>query len=670
MAITPPESKKPLARQLAKLLAERDGARLLSLMQQLTLLEPLAEPEPGPARIGIWVRRDEGGKTVWARAPIEPMILWSDMDRIEEKRSSPRVVFLGESVARGYFYDPHYGPAKALRTHLENLGFTGAELVDLARTDQSRSGVLALLRASLVLEPDAIVIFGGNNWSGYDDLSTEEAIDLAAALRSKPTLDYLRTLVEARLERLANAFVDEVCALAQERRIPVVFVIPEYNLADWRSQHHEAPLIEAHTHWCELQAEIREALKGEDYERVRTLASEIVALDGGTSPFGQEMLAKAAVARGDTAAAHAHLVRARDADSWMPAPTTPRCFAIVQDALRERGRARGAKVVDLPRIFAEWSNGEVPGRRFFHDYCHLTLEGIQVSMAAAATELASALSADTRSWRELARSEVKLDARARAAASLLGAVHNSSWGQPAELVRHHLAQAVSLHPDVATTAACVAEFCGRGMLPIMTSAYGELLSRGDNSIARFFADWSPGLHTTLVESVADVTARALPELAGRLEDIRIHDHAVDGRRLDLLDAAYWLSSHQQLDRRQPHELVFRAFNPASSFSVVCKAPRALVLELTHRLPSAGEIEVFFAGERVARLGSGTGWTRSRIEVDAKLVDRGTNHVVVGWPTPTANVSRALLEIADWIERGVTRPFHSVFGELAQLEVSA
>jgi hypothetical protein len=43
---------------------------------------------------------------------------------------------IGESVARGYLYDPQFTPAMALEAILQaQLGHNAVEVIDLARTD-------------------------------------------------------------------------------------------------------------------------------------------------------------------------------------------------------------------------------------------------------------------------------------------------------------------------------------------------------------------------------------------------------------------------------------------------------------------------------------------------------------------------------------------------------
>ena len=67
--------------------------------------------------------------------------------------------------------------------------------------------------------------------------------------------------------------------------------------------------------------------------------------------------------------------------------SAPQLTTAARELLREAARRHGFLAVDLRDVFAEHAGPGLPGRRLFLDYCHLTLEGIQVAMAAVAAEV-------------------------------------------------------------------------------------------------------------------------------------------------------------------------------------------------------------------------------------------------------------------------------------------
>src|SRR5215469_13807684 len=118
--------------------AETRAARHLYLTGILgaapTLRAPrLARGGPHTLKIGVWGRESAGQEAAFVRTPDGrgEWFNWAAKDRIEPKRGKWRVAFLGESVARGYLYDPQFNPALALESILRSeLGAAEIDVVD------------------------------------------------------------------------------------------------------------------------------------------------------------------------------------------------------------------------------------------------------------------------------------------------------------------------------------------------------------------------------------------------------------------------------------------------------------------------------------------------------------------------------------------------------------
>jgi hypothetical protein len=78
------------------------------------------------------------------RNELDPFGLWARCERISSKSNRTRIVLLGESVARGHLYDPHYNCARALQQALSKSFGDEVEVVDLARSGASYSQVLEI----------------------------------------------------------------------------------------------------------------------------------------------------------------------------------------------------------------------------------------------------------------------------------------------------------------------------------------------------------------------------------------------------------------------------------------------------------------------------------------------------------------------------------------------
>ena len=173
MIVTPISQRlKDAANALAESTRSNEGHRLLGLVRSLlqvagdeARIVPLATPD-FPCRIGIWEPQKCGAeyRIVRPAAPQEQASLWANVSTLEPKGRRKRVVLIGESVARGFFFDPHFNPAMVLQNTLrEASGDRELDVVDLARTDLTMEPRLELAGATVELAPDAVVVLAGNN---------------------------------------------------------------------------------------------------------------------------------------------------------------------------------------------------------------------------------------------------------------------------------------------------------------------------------------------------------------------------------------------------------------------------------------------------------------------------------------------------------------------------
>src|SRR6185437_17005129 len=117
------------------------------------------------------------------------------------KRSKWRVVLVGESVARGYLYDPQFNPASALQTLLVGqLGTGNVDVVDLAQSNQTLQELKVIIGKSLTLAPDVLVIFAGNNWRAQ---LTEADIPYTESLLRREGVPALKAFLDATREDAA-----------------------------------------------------------------------------------------------------------------------------------------------------------------------------------------------------------------------------------------------------------------------------------------------------------------------------------------------------------------------------------------------------------------------------------------------------------------------------------
>lgn len=614
---------RALTARLARLLASDTGTLALAQLQRSTLLAgPRAEPavfDPG-LRIGIWtpaIRERRAVEFVRNRAFAHEWRYWADVDRIPAK-SGRRVVLLGESVARGYLFDPAVTPAAILSAMLG-----GVEVVDLARTDLGLDGLRSMLEGLPALEPDAIVLFAGNNWFNVvfdlDDLRR-----LADAVRRDGYAGCQRLFLDQILPSRCRAALDHLARSAREFDLPVVVIVPEFNLADWRGEPAVgAPVLtgDANLRWLAARQAAHDALEQGDDEEAARQAHQLIALDGGTSAAGPTVLA---AARPDEA--RLWLERARDAAVGILIAHSPRCPAVVQEVLREQAAVHGFGLVDLPRVLEAATGGAVPGRELFLDYCHLTLGGMRVAMAAAAREVAPLIGAAAQP-----DAVPGVEPEQEATAHFLAAIHNAHYGQSDEILRHHCAKAAALSGPTRDHMHAYLDSAARWTETWMSESFARLC---ESPMARRYL-LAPEVRS---HKLADYRLMDAVVAALEAEGIDVRDEVARllkqehgaSNRVDLLDPRYRAFTFRD---RGGYALAaergyVRAGDTTSAFALIRREAGRVELRMTGRCRSRGGVAVRVNGREAGVMPVEPVWRTSRLMV---IVEEGLNWIELEWP---------------------------------------
>lgn len=662
---------KSFAADLARDLAADSGRLALELIDRLELLPPASEPPPAPepGRIGIWQARSEDGVTYFERQDdFGPSHAWADVQRFPLKTTKRRVVLVGESVARGFFYDPQLSPAQVLEGFLSSPVVPGGvEVVDLARTAATADQLVQLLLASRVLEPDVFVIFAGNNWAAAPAAFTGalERHQAATILRRQGVAG-LKSFNEQQFEATIGRTVETLLHLLPAH-VPVVFIIPEFNCADWRwDDSADVPLLAEgdNQRWLAELTGARAALAAGRLEEAAAHARKMVELDRGTAAAGFVLLADLERRAGRLQEARELLERARDAHNWDPSLLVPRPATSTQAVLRRCSGQGRAFAVDLPRVFADYLAGEPPDRRLFLDYCHLTAKGIHLAMAAAAERIAPLLGGGAVPFREFLAGAVPPSPELAAEAHFAAAVHNAHWGQPYEVVRYLCGSAAESSRRVALLMRDYLEVQVRCTPPWACPAAGRMLANGAKALFRYFM-WADHrlFDEVLLTAISDsLEAVGLPTRED-LENLRRAERGLAaGDRVDLTDD-YYLSSWLEHQRQGGATEYRRCYAASVRFPLVCRSAMPVRLELTLRQPS---MAVDGAAATLAINGTvqweiplARQWTTHSFTAGRELLRPGVNRIEVGWPPPVASLDSA----AHRIERGQTYDLLPVFGEI-------
>lgn len=542
------------------------------------------------------------------------------------------------------------------------------EVVDLAKTDLTASQLAALVStAPAALKPDALVIFAGNNWllSDKRDLRLE-----AAALREEGSLG-LKARREQRLATFAATLRQQLHELSAQ--LPIVVVVPEINLVDWRFDGKaDAPWLPSGSNrrWLECRQASLSALASQRLDEAAALAREMVDLDGGTAASGWAILAECAQDTGDLAAARTCLEKARDAHVWDFTHQAPRTVSVIQQALRECALPGRVSVVDLPSCFAAWTGGELPGRRLFLDYCHLSAEGIRVSMAATALEVADLLDAgQARPDIGSLVNEIAPPAPyTEATAHFVGALQASHEGQPASFVSYLCQEAVRQSRDITQEMRECLEIRTRRAPTWACTAFQRLSSVTTPLLKRYIL-LSPKLfESVLLPAIAEaLEINGLPSLTF-LEELRKDERSLTERPSDLLDP-YYRMGLEDLDGLDWPSHFRRAYSPTSRFPWVSRFSGEVGFTLNCRRAGAagpGEGQVRINGTSVARLPLTHEWSTFRFSAPSHLVRSGVNWLEIDWPLDLPSGEEEIESIAREHEQGRLIPLLPAFAEISLL----
>ena len=659
-----------------------DGARPIDHALSIYVSEPGIPPQQS-RHIGIWERKTDNGKTCFVRRleTMDTWHFWANLGRIEAKGSKLRVLFTGESVARGYLYDPSFTPAMALQMMLEgHYGKDRIEVIDLARTNLSYE-IKDLALAALQLEPDVAIIFAGNNWGfpmpGFDDI-----VEIDRAIASDGMAGVKR-VCDQYIAKRVKTMVSEIAAEFKANGIPLIWIIPESNLGDWREPFTNAPYLpeDRNREWIFAIKEARQAFGEGDIAKAERLAARAVELDEGTTAASYRILADSRRSARDTAGERKYRELARDAQSWdLAIGFIPKPYALSQQVLREELPVHDSQIVDLPEIFSQYLDGELPGVRLFLDYCHLTSEGIRVAMSHAASCVIRALDGVEQPWCTLLNDHISPPPEIEAEASFLAAIHSAHKHQGYEMVHHFCKRALKHSSHVADIMLSYIDFQVHNDVPLrMSEAEQQIFRLASPLVHRYLFQKSNDkwLDKILLTAMADALEDAGIPGREHLEKFFLDEHSTKRREADLLDPFFFQSAEQ------PHELealswplvrvdcdprYFRAYWTESKFVFVGEAGLPINLSLTCRLskfsPDEANVSLDCNGMPQGEFAIGKQWSAWDITIPGDAIRDGINELEIHWPMPDEfRTEEALHEVVNTVCEMKYPEYYPIFGEI-------
>lgn len=656
----------------------------------------MSEPRP----ISIWQPREVDGRLAFVRPERLPLGDHHAAERVLTPRPAAgtrRLVLLGESAAAGYLYAPHVTPARVLAAQLAAVAGPGAyEVIDLARTNERLDSLAATAESALQLAPDLFVVFAGNNWSLLETPEVSPYFPSPGARRdyaeawAEEGLAGPVALARRRLAARAGAALERLAAAAAAGGAPVVLVLPEVNLADWESRQ---PVVwlpgDGVARWYAALARARAALAAGEATEAEAAAWEMIRLDGSSGPLPYRLLAAAWRAAGREEEARDACLAEVDCVHYpllaflaAPQATTP-----ARQVLAAAARRHGFASVDLRPLLAADGPSPLPGRRLFLDYCHLTLAGMKLAMAAVAAAALRLLAPDgpCPDGRELAARlpDPEVSPEVDATAKLGAAIHTAHRllpvTGPTPLVEHWCRAALDASPGVAAAMLDLAAARAAPCPAVLTAAQQRSYASPYRLELQHGWRWD-GLDADLLAAMGAALRRAGRPEAAEIEPLILAGCRLPAGGADLVHPPRLLA--EPLTRFFPEVMgspagggraTHRSPWPESAFCLVTDGERDVGLEIEARLPPApaatarrGGVSVSVDGRPLGVFAASERWGRTSLRLPAGALARGISRLTLAWPMPPPAGDDPLAGARRRLAEGLEADLHPVFGELFSL----
>ncbi|WP_343691150.1 hypothetical protein [Chitinophaga sp.] len=658
MSYRPSEKLKPLANALAGLLSNKnkDNIAIANVLEQLAVDEVAAPAIAAPTEhdielspgmnIGIWKQVEQDGKTLYSRDVKKQLEwgLWANVHEIPPKSNKQRVLLFGESAARTVFYDPGYNLSMEMEHMLSaNVQLGEIEIVDLARTSMLLRDLIPLMHSSVALEPDAVIIFAGNNWVFQLHEQEYDYHQLLNICKEKG-LQGMKSFMEEEMKKIVLSALGEIKQAFTDRQVPVLFIIPEFNLLDWKSNELERilPALPGNQglEWLSAREEAEKTLLEEDLEGLGAAAQKMIHADP-SNPYGLELLADYYIGTGNLEEARRCLEIARDAILFnRSSKSMPRRLKVIRDTILDAAVEHGIRTLDMEDIFKTGYGSLLPGRQLFLDNCHLTIDGVKLIARYTSASIVEILTGEKCDVETLVVSTLAPDDEIIAHAHFGAAIYNAHYGQSREIIEYHCKRAYIFSPEISNIMRKYIDFATRMASTLLCRSFEELIVEED--LKQYMGGYTLRhprntklMDIPLIDAISNTLRAGGIDIDQEVNVLRLKEHAIQDRPVDLLASYYCQRSyHNFFVKNKP--FFFEARQKESSFYFVSNAEQDLTFDFVYRsvaTKGSSEVKVMLNDQEtpVAGLTPSRDWEPVRFVVEKERLQKGLNELKIIWP---------------------------------------
>ena len=591
--------------------------------------------------IGIWKPEIRDGKKYYVR-DIEfrnEFEMWAHKPIIRPKDEKFRIVLIGESVARGFLYDPEFNPAMVLEEMCKFAG-VDTEVIDLARFDLQIDLLTRLLEKSIDLQPDAIIVFAGNNWvyGWYNNLTHFEKSQIRELSLLNDNYKSLTKYLIKRIDGIVNNFVEWLSKYSQKNRIPCFFVVPEFNLLDWNNDEMQNILLlpnQKLKEWLSFEKDVQNYLREKNFQKIIELCEKMIKINP-RHPFAFRVFAECLLNENKSDEALNYLKKAHDTNMFLFLHHIPGVLSIVQDKLISMLDKKNIDYINLPKIFYDFLDCKPPDRTLFLDYCHLTSQGIKVAMYNIAKCLLEKIYSTHVPKEFINDTKFEPHSITSSYVHVMAAIHNVHRGAPSsEVLKYHCKKALEYNIGVKNIIKNYLVSSSNKNNWYVLKEFEELY---DNKILMRYKLANPRQYKKKDVFFADAAISYCDtDEKNEIVNNQIKHHSAQDRKINLLEPYYCSKYHfrPNMDKTQDHFFPF--YNSTNEFIFYTNIAFDVLLKLTFRTPMCNQetdmIKLNVNNRKIFSVNSSKTWRSEYFILRKNVLKFGKNILILDWSIP-------------------------------------
>ncbi|WP_109302782.1 M48 family metallopeptidase [Aquimarina sp. AU474] len=630
--------------------------------------------------LGIWKMKNVKGETILQRNEDKrnEWHAWANVHEIPLKTHKKRVVLLGESVARGFFYTPNYSVADELESILTSSNvFRDVEVVDLSKNAIEMEEIINVAQSCDLLNPDLMVMFAGNNWLSelYQKLDSKDYKELSL-LYKKEGFESVKLYLENKFEKIISNFIDLVITNNKNNKTTTVFVIPAFNLFNWKSDDTEKTVSllknDDLIKWFEAKGKAENALIQNDYDRLEFESNQMIELDS-SNPLGYELLSKAYMQKDKIPEAIQCLDRSKDTILFGRAlNSSPRCFQVIRDTIIKKASQEGVQVVDLFSIFNKIYEDRYKHNELFLDYCHLSTDGIKIAMKYTAQVVIESVANEKISIKSIPDSKIFPKKNTESVAHFAAAIHNAHWSQPKEILEYHCQKAIELDENIKTLMLLYADLSSRKNTNELCRSFEEIILEGsmhqfEGGLAFLHPRGEKMMDLDLIDTIANAIKPLGLDYETELKELRFSQHGITKIPTSLLEPFYHAQGYNKTNDTISRNF-FRIRSTEKVFNIISDGLENLQVKMCYRSlhEIRGNLKIYLNTneQEICEAEINRDWNSICFEIAKDKVCSGINKLILKWPVP--NVFKETHNKNNYVS---VNSFFPVLGDIYSLTIA-